>query len=135
GRALAESGFVEVLSSPFGARSDVDLLGLLPEDLRRPAVEVANPLSEDEPLMRTTLLPGLLRVLGRNIGRGFTDTELFEIGLVFRPRPGAPASAPILPVDRGPSIAELAALEAALPDQPLRLGAVLAGNAELAGWW
>ncbi|MFY9927954.1 MAG: phenylalanine--tRNA ligase subunit beta [Streptosporangiaceae bacterium] len=135
GRALAESGFVEVLSTPFGARSDADLLGLPAEDLRRPAVEVANPLSEDEPLMRTTLLPGLLRVLGRNIGRGFADTELFEIGLVFRPRPGAPASAPILPVDRGPSRAELDALEAALPDQPLRLGVVLAGNRELDGWW
>ena len=85
--------------------------------------------------MRTTLLPGLLRVLGRNIGRGFADTALYEVGLVFRPRPGAPVSAPILPVDRRPSMAELAALEAALPDQPLRLGAVLAGNAELDGWW
>jgi phenylalanyl-tRNA synthetase beta chain len=135
GRTLAESGYVEVLSSPFVGRSDADLLGLPAEDLRRPAVVVANPLSEDEPLMRTTLLPGLLRVLGRNIGRGFADTALFEIGLVFRPRPGAPASAPILPVDRGPSAAELGSLEAALPDQPLRLGAVLTGHRELDGWW
>jgi phenylalanyl-tRNA synthetase beta chain len=135
GRTLADSGLVEVLSSPFGARSDADLLGLPAGDARRPAVAVANPLSEDDPLMRTTLLPGLLRVLGRNIGRGFPDTALFEIGLVFRPRPGAPVSAPILPVDRAPSAAELAALEAALPDQPLRLGAVLAGKRDLDGWW
>jgi len=135
GRTLAESGFVEVLSSPFASRSDADLLGLPPEDMRRPAVVVANPLSEDEPLLRTTLLPGLFRVLARNIGRGFADVALFEIGLVFRPRPGAAASAPILPVDRGPSVAELASLEAALPDQPLRVGAVLAGARELDGWW
>jgi phenylalanyl-tRNA synthetase beta chain len=135
GRSLAESGYVEVLSWPFGSRSDADLLGLSPEDLRRPAVVVANPLSEDEPLMRTTLLPGLLRVLARNIGRGFADTALFEIGLVFRPRPGAAAFAPILPVDRGPSVSELATLEAALPDQPLRVAAVLAGARELDGWW
>jgi len=135
GRTLAESGFVEVLSSPFASRSDADLLGLPPEDMRRPAVVVANPLSEDDPLLRTTLLPGLLRVLGRNIGRGFADTALFEIGLVFRPRPGAAPMAPILPVDRGPSVAELASLEAALPDQPLRVGAVLAGARELDGWW
>ena len=79
--------------------------------------------------------PGLFRVLARNVGRGFADTALFEIGLVFRPRPGAAASAPILPVDRGPSVAELASLEAALPDQPLRVGAVLAGERELDGWW
>ena len=135
GRTLAESGFVEILSSPFGSRSDADLLGLPPEDLRRPAVVVANPLSEDEPLLRTTLLPGLFRVLVRNIGRGFADTALFEIGLVFRPRPGAADSAPILAIDRGPTVAELASLDAALPDQPLRVGAVLTGERELAGWW
>jgi phenylalanyl-tRNA synthetase beta chain len=135
GRTLAESGYVEILSSPFGSRSDADLLGLPPEDMRRPAVVVANPLSEDEPLLRTTLLPGLFRVLARNVGRGFADTALFEIGLVFRPRPGAADSAPILPVDRGPTVAELAGLEAALPDQPLRVGAVLTGEKELDGWW
>jgi phenylalanyl-tRNA synthetase beta chain len=135
GRTLAESGLVEVPSSPFGSRSDADLLGLPPEDMRRPAVVVANPLSEDEPLLRTTLLPGLFRVLGWNIGRGFGDVGLFEIGMVFRPRPGAAAAAPILAVDRGPSVAELASLEAALPDQPLRLAAVLTGERELDGWW
>ena len=135
GRTLAEAGYVEVLSWPFGSRADADLLGLPPEDMRRHAVAVANPLSEDEPLLRTTLLPGLFRVLARNVGRGFADTALFEIGLVFRPRPGAADSAPILPVDRGPSVAELASLEAALPDQPLRVGAVLAGERVLDGWW
>ena len=135
GRTLAEAGYVEVLSWPFASRSDADRLGLPPEDLRRPAVVVANPLSEDEPLLRTTLLPGLFRVLARNIGRGFADTALFEIGLVFRPRPGAAAAAPILAVDRGPTVAELATLEAALPDQPQRIAAVLAGARELNGWW
>jgi phenylalanyl-tRNA synthetase beta chain len=135
GRTLAESGYVEILSSPFASRSDADLLGLPPGDMRRPAVVVANPLSEDEPLLRTTLLPGLFRVLARNIGRGFADTALFEIGLVFRPRPGAADSAPILPVDRAPTVAELARLEAALPDQPLHVGAVLTGEKELDGWW
>ena len=135
GRTLAESGYVEVLSSPFAPRSDAERLDLPPEDMRRPAVVVANPLSEDEPLLRTTLLPGLFRVLARNLGRGFADTALFEVGLVFRPRPGATASAPILAVNRGPSVSELASLEAALPEQPLRVGAVLAGARELDGWW
>jgi phenylalanyl-tRNA synthetase beta chain len=134
GRGLAESGFVEVLSLPFGPREDADRLGLPAEDLRRQAIAVANPLSDDEPLLRTTLLPGLFRSLSRNIGRGFGDLALFEIGQVFRPRPGAASEAPILPVDRGPSVTELASLEAALPDQPLRVAAVLAGLASLPGW-
>lgn len=44
-------------------------------------------------------------------------------------------SAPILAVDHGPSVAELASLEAALPDQPSHLGVVLCGARSLAGWW
>ena len=135
GRTLAESGYVEVLSSPFGPRSDADFLGLPAEDLRRPAVVVANALSDEEPLLRTSLLPGLFRVLARNVGRGFPDLGLFEIGLVFRPRPGAAAAAPILAVDHGPSVSELGWLEAALPDQPPYLGAVLCGARSLSGWW
>jgi phenylalanyl-tRNA synthetase beta chain len=135
GRSLAEAGYVEVLSQPFASTADFDRLQLPAGDARRTALALANPLSEDEPLLRTTLLPGLLRVLARNVGRGFADVALYEMGTVFRPRPGSPGIAPILPVDRGPTAAELATLEAGLPAQPLRLGVVLAGDRELAGWW
>ncbi|WP_300612168.1 phenylalanine--tRNA ligase subunit beta, partial [Trebonia sp.] len=135
GRTLADAGFVEVHTDPFAPVTEADDLMLPPEDQRRPAVRVANPLSEDQPNLRTTLLPGLFRTLLRNIGRGFPDTALFETGLVFWPRPGSPGVAPILATDRGPTVAELATLEAALPDQPLRIAAVLAGHRELPGWW
>ncbi|HBW18053.1 MAG: phenylalanine--tRNA ligase subunit beta [Streptosporangiaceae bacterium] len=135
GRVLASTGFVEVLSQPFSSAADFERL-LLPEgDPRRRAVTIANPLSDDEPLLRTTLLPGLLRVLARNVGRGFADVALYEAGLVFRPGPDAALTAPILPVDRGPAVAEVAQIEAALPHQPLRLGVVLAGDREQSGWW
>jgi len=135
GRTLADVGYVEVLSSPFTSTADFGRLQLPAGDARRTALRLANPLSEDEPLLRTTLLPGLLRVLARNVGRGFPDVELYEMGRVFRPRPGSPGIAPVLPVDRGPTAVEEASLEAGLPDQPLRLGLVLAGERELAGWW
>ena len=135
GRSLAEAGYVEVLSQPFASTADFGRLQLPAGDARRTALALANPLSEDEPLLRTTLLPGLLRVLARNVGRGFADVALYEMGTVFRPRPGSPGIAPILPVDRGPTAVELASLEAGLPAQPLRLGVVLAGDRELAGWW
>jgi phenylalanyl-tRNA synthetase beta chain len=135
GRALAYDGLVEVLSSPFASEADFDKLQLPADDPRRIAVRLSNPLNEDEPLMRTTLLPGLLRTLARNLGRGFTDVPLYESGLVFRPRPNAAPIAPILRVDRGPAVHELAELEAALPDQPLRVATVQAGRAEPAGYW
>jgi phenylalanyl-tRNA synthetase beta chain len=134
-RALAYAGSVEVISDPFSSPADFDRLQLPADDPGRRAVRLVNPISDDQPLMRTTLLPGLLRTLVRNIGRGFGDVALHELGLVFRPRPDAPPIAPILPVDRGPTVHEVAELEAALPDQPLHVAAALAGQAEPAGWW
>ncbi|HXB46973.1 MAG TPA: phenylalanine--tRNA ligase subunit beta [Streptosporangiaceae bacterium] len=134
-RALAAAGYVEVICSPFTSVLDFDRLQMPADDERREAVRLANPLSEDEPLLRTTLLPGLFRTVARNLGRGFNDVSLYEFGLVFRPRPDAPSFAPILPVDRPPTVHEVARLEAALPDQPLHVGAVMTGNAEPTGYW
>jgi phenylalanyl-tRNA synthetase beta chain len=133
-RALGFGGYVEVISSPFTSVPDFDKLQLPAGDQRRDAVRLANPLSEDEPLMRTTLLPGLFRTVARNLGRGFSDVSLYEFGMVFEPRPDAAPFAPILPVDRAPTVDEVARLEAALPDQPLHVSAVLTGNAEPAGY-
>ncbi|HTZ23178.1 MAG TPA: phenylalanine--tRNA ligase subunit beta [Streptosporangiaceae bacterium] len=135
GRALAGAGYVEVISSPFGSAADADRLQLPAGDPRRRAPRLVNPIRDEEPLLRTTLLPGLLRVLNRNIGRGFADVALFETGLVFLQQPGGPQAAPVPPVDRAPTEAEQAELQAALPGQPLHLAVVLAGNREQSGWW
>ncbi|MFE6309127.1 phenylalanine--tRNA ligase subunit beta [Nocardiopsis sp. NPDC057823] len=134
GRALADAGYNEVLSYPFTGERDLDGLQLPADDARRVALRLANPLNDEEPLLRTTLLPGLFKALARNVGRGFTDVALFETGLVYRPEPGA-TRAPLLPVDRGPSAEELALIDAALPAQPRRIGVVITGDAERAGWW
>ena len=135
GRTLAGQGYTEILAFPFIGEKDLDALQLPADDARRAAVRLVNPLSEDEPLMRTTLLPGLLRTLARNVGRGFTDVALFEMSPVFRPRAGAPGRAPRLPVDRGPTAEELASVEAALPGQPRHVAVVLAGERDRGGWW
>jgi phenylalanyl-tRNA synthetase beta chain len=135
GRSLAGSGYVEVLSQPFSSAADFDRLLLPEDDPRRRAPVIANPLNDDEPLLRTMVLPGLLRVLVRNIGRGFADIGLFETGRVFLQHRDGPRTAPILRVDRGPSVQEVATLEAALPDQPLHIAAVVAGERDLDGWW
>jgi phenylalanyl-tRNA synthetase beta chain len=135
GRSLAWSGYVEVLSQPFGSAADFDRLLLPQDDPRRRAPVIANPLNDDEPLLRTMVLPGLLRVLVRNIGRGFADIGLFETGRIFLQHRNGPRTAPILRVDRGPSVQEVATLEAALPEQPLHIAAVVAGERELDGWW
>jgi phenylalanyl-tRNA synthetase beta chain len=133
--AVGAAGYVEAPSYPFVGDSVWDAFGLAADDPWRRTLTLANPLSEQEPELRTTLLPGLLRALARNVGRGQADVALFEIGLVFQPRPDAPVRLPRLGVDRRPSAAEVAALEAALPAQPRHLGVVLAGWQEPTGWW
>jgi phenylalanyl-tRNA synthetase beta chain len=132
-RALAAAGYTEVLSTPFVDAGSADRLLLDDDDPRRPSVRVANPVSEAEPYLRTTLLPGLFAAVTRNTGRGLTDVALYEAGPVFRSVGEPPA--PTLPAGQRPSDDELAALDAALPQQPGRIAGVLVGNRELAGWW
>ncbi|MET7880318.1 phenylalanine--tRNA ligase subunit beta [Micromonospora profundi] len=132
--SLAARGYVEVLAHPFVSPQLADLLGLPADDPRRPAVRLANPLSEEEPLLRTTLLGPLLGILKRNIGRGHRDLALYEIGAVFHPRRDA-GSPPEMGVDRRPTDAEFAAADAVVPAQPVHAAVVLAGEVDPAGWW
>jgi phenylalanyl-tRNA synthetase beta chain len=133
-RAVASAGFTEVLTSPFVSPAVHDAFGLAADDPRRRALLVRNPLSENEPELRTSLLPGLLAALTRNRGRGNRDLALFEMGLVFLPNPGQPA-APDPDVSARPTDAEIAELYGAVPDQPRHLGVVTAGEIERSGWW
>ncbi|HEX6339140.1 MAG TPA: phenylalanine--tRNA ligase subunit beta [Jiangellaceae bacterium] len=134
-RAVAAAGYVEAPSYPFVGAIELDALQLRDDDARRQVLRLANPLSDEQPYLRTTLLPGLLATLRRNVGRGATDVAIFESGLVFRPGPDPLPAPPRLPVDRRPSDADVAALEAALPDQPRRIAVALCGHREPAGWW
>ncbi len=131
---LAAGGLTEVLSFPFMGARDLDALGIGPDDPRRRTARVANPLDVDRPLLQTTLLPGLLNTLLRNQSRGARDVALFEIGQVVQPRPAAERP-PVLGVQERPADAELSALFAAIPPQPLHVAVVLTGQWERSGWW
>lgn len=134
GRALAGAGYTEALNYPFISEQVLDQLGLAADDPARRVVTLVNPLSDEEPALRTTLLPGLLGALRRNDGRGSHDLALFETGLVFHPS-GHPPVAERLPVDHRPTDEQLAAINKALPVQPRHAAVVLAGAREQAGWW
>ncbi|MGH3701126.1 MAG: phenylalanine--tRNA ligase subunit beta [Pseudonocardiaceae bacterium] len=133
-RALAGAGYVEVLPSPFVSASTWDAFGLPLDDPRRHTVTVLNPLEADRDQLATTLLPGLLEALVRNVARGQRDVALYGVAPVVQPCAGA-AVLPDVGVDHRPSDDEVAALIGALPAQPRHVGAVLAGQWERAGWW
>ena len=133
GRTLAGEGYVEVINFPFVGETDLDRLGLDTADPRRTTLRLANPLSAEEPLMTTTLLPGLLRTVARNVSRGAADLALFENGAVTFPH--AELSTPILPVDRRPTEGEWNDLNRAVPEQPLHLAFAVCGDRDRGGWW
>ncbi|KRF24667.1 phenylalanine--tRNA ligase subunit beta [Phycicoccus sp. Soil803] len=131
---LAHQGLVEVLSYPFVAPSLFDRLALPADDERRAAVRLVNPLSDEAPLMRTSVLDTLLDTLRRNVARGSRDVAVYEIGLVTRAS-SAPTSAPVPGIEARPDDATLAAILGAVPAQPRHAAYAAAGELERGGPW
>jgi len=134
GKSLALHGFVEILPTPFLAGDIFDQWGLPADDDRRRTTRVLNPLEADRAELATTLLPGLLDALARNVSRGAVDVALFALAQVVEPTSDTRAVERI-PNDRRPTDEEVAILDGSLPRQPQHVGAVLAGLREPAGPW
>lgn len=136
GRVLAALGLAEVLSYPFLGQGELAALGIDGDDPRTASVRLANPLSDEAPLLRTTLLPGLVTAVRRNLSRGAADIAVVEIGLVFRGAGTGLSSQPPRPAVSGrPDDAAVTALAALLPEQPRMVGGILTGEREPSGWW
>jgi phenylalanyl-tRNA synthetase beta chain len=80
---LAGAGYDEAWTSTFLAPGDLERAGLDPG-----AVEVENPLDRSESILRTELLPGLLKAVKFNADRQAEEVSLFEVGHVFAPPTG-----------------------------------------------
>ena len=100
--AVAGAGLSETVTIPLVAPADLERAGAPLDRL----VEAANPLRAEESVLRTRILPGLLRAVAYNHAHGLADVGLFEVGRVFL----APASK-----------------KALLPEEPTHLAVALAG--------
>jgi phenylalanyl-tRNA synthetase beta chain len=110
---LAGMGLTEVVSWPFTSQSALDRLGLPADDPRRTALRIRNPISEEAPELRTTMLPGLVDVARRNLARALPTAAVYELGPVFLPA-GADANR--------------SGHDAGRPAEPAQLGLLLAGQ-------
>lgn len=107
-KGIMAGNFNEVINYSFTGPQAYDLIQL-PEDSKyRNVVTIANPLSEDQSLMRTLLLPGLLNNVSTNLARRNNNLAFFEAGAVFHP-----------------------ANNNKLPQEILKLGAIVCGELEL----
>lgn len=82
---MARASFSEAINYSFLSGEYDDHLKLEDDDLRRSHVHIMNPLTEDQDVMRTSLLPGLLENVKRNLSFQQTSCRLFEIGKLFFP--------------------------------------------------
>jgi len=103
---LVGAGLHETLTFSFIGVNDLAMLDPDADSVHDAAIRVVNPLNDTEGVMRTSLIPGLLKAAAVNLSRRLPSASLFEIGKVFLPGAGK------------------------LPDQPDRLGFVLAGSTE-----
>lgn len=105
-RHLMSNRFYEIINYSFISPRYFDMLMLPAESKLRQVVRVANPLSEEQSVMRTLLLPGMLETVSRNLARKNNSLAFFELGAVFYPRTEG------------------------LPLEELKLGAIVAGKTE-----
>ncbi|MFZ5942483.1 MAG: phenylalanine--tRNA ligase subunit beta [Bacillota bacterium] len=82
---MVNAGLAEIISFSFINKVNFDKLQLGENDLKRKAIPVLNPLSEEQAYMRTTLLPGLLDTLRKNINRRNENLGIFELGKIYIP--------------------------------------------------
>jgi len=76
-------GFSEIINYSFINKLSCDRLNLPSSDYRRNTVNILNPLTEDQAVMRTSLVPGLLETVYRNISKQQKNLKLFEIGKIY----------------------------------------------------
>lgn len=108
---LKSLGFSEVITYSFIDPKSLKKLNLNEDDKRLKFIEISNPLSLTQSVMRTSLLPGLIETACFNFFREITSLKIFEIGKVFFPT------------------------ENLLAKEPLYLGILLMGNANNEVWY
>ena len=118
---LRDLGCDEIVGWSFNAPALADRLRLAGDDPRRPAIEISNPLSEDQSVMRTTLVGSLLDAARGNLARGAERVALFESGRVYLAE-NAPADG------SGPLAGEFAGKHPAPAREPHRIGCLLTGE-------
>jgi phenylalanyl-tRNA synthetase beta chain len=110
-QSLQSSGLTEVMTFPVARPDDPDALHLDPDDPRRRTVELLNPIQSTDSVLRTTLVPSLLRAAQANLRRQVEQLRMFEVSRVFLARQGSD-----------------------LPEEPLQAVAVLSDAGEVSLW-
>lgn len=111
--SLSSQELYETISFALTNEETFNKLNIPQDSLLRKAVPIMNPLSDEYPLVRTTLLSSIFDNLARNLARKNDDVALFEVGSVFFPK--------ALPVTE-------------LPDEVVKIAGAITGRRNAQGW-
>jgi len=128
---LANRGFAEVLTFPFTNQKTIDEMGFIGP--RATTFALANPMSDENPLLRVHLVPGLIEVAARNISRGAQNFAIFEIGSIFRS--SKKLGSFVNPdTNNRPSEKIISTIFESVPQQTEMISGLLVGNKEVENW-
>jgi phenylalanyl-tRNA synthetase beta chain len=128
---LANRGFAEVLTFPFTNQKTIDEMGFVGP--RATTFALANPMSDENPLLRVHLVPGLIEVAARNISRGAQNFAIFEIGSIFRSSKKLDSF--VNPdTNNRPSEKIISTIFDSVPQQTEMISGLLVGNKEIENW-
>lgn len=85
-QSLSAQGLCETISFALTNKTAFDKLNIPQSDVLRQAIPIMNPLSDEYPLIRTTLLSSVFDNLSRNLSRQNDNVAIFEVGTVFFPK-------------------------------------------------
>jgi len=123
--AMRDLGFDEIVGWSFTDPGEPGRLRIPGDDPRAGGVQISNPLSEDQSVMRTTLLGSLLDVAQRNLAHGAERVALFESGRVYLPDGNA---------EDGPLAGGFPGERPAPVAEPHRLGCLAVGPLAAGSW-
>ena len=82
---LVAQGFFEAITYSFESKSEMDKLMIPADDISRKQLVISNPLGEDFSVMRTSMVPSMLRIAGTNSSRSVKSASIFEIAYIYLP--------------------------------------------------
>ena len=108
---MVAQGYSEIINYSFTSPTAWDKIDLCEDDARRTTIKVLNPLTEEQSIMRTSLVPAMLETVARNLSYRSTDLSLFELRPIFTVKESD-----------------------VQPEESMRMCAAITGKREVEGW-
>ncbi len=85
-RFMCSQGYFEAVTLAFCSMADLNRMNFADDSIEKKAIRLQNPITEHLSLMRTTIVPSMLKVIEENLKKGNVAGRLFEFGNIYLPK-------------------------------------------------